>query len=472
MKNKRFHFRQLLFPLFSSCSAAVVFTLFAPVAIYLGNAEEFRFTLYDFWFVPAVMFLFCTGVLFLITLLLRKISRQTGFIWGAVLFTLGILVYLQGSFLFEDTGVLNGSAYLAAEHREHILQNSILWGLPLLFVTLLSSRAKHPNESLLTVLTGLFSAFVLLALAVLLLGAKREYLRPRESFVSDRGLLDVSDSGNVIIIVPDMFDADYMKTIYAQTPELLEDFTGFTWFDHVDGCFFSTKDSLSHFFRQDELFDTLEQENFSLGIYTDARFLPTELQAKTVNILRERAKITDLPRFTAILYRLVACGYAPDLFRESVWLYGDEFDSLYAPVQSDSRMYTTSNTGFYQKMKTDGISVIDTPCFRMFHLYGVHYPYVMDEYLHPILPSYSDANALSAARGTLRILAAYLKRLKETGVYDSALIVIMADHGYTAPDLETDPLLMIHRPGSSGRMNVSEASVSQANIASLIESIL
>jgi len=472
MKNNRLNFRQLLFSLLSACSAAVVFTLYAPVAIYLGNAEEFRFTLYDFAFVPVLVFLLCTGVLFLLSLLLRKISARLGFVWNALLFAIGVLVYLQGSFLFEDTGVLNGTAYLAAEHQEHILQNTLLWGGILLLVILFSALVKHPNEELLTVFSGLFSAFVLISLFILLLGAKSEYLKPRESFVSDRGLFEVSDEDNVIVLVPDMFDADYMEAIFAQSPELLEDFFGFTWYKNTEGCFSSTKDSLTHFFRQKNLFDTLEQQDYSLGIYTDGRYIPAELQEKTENILRERARITDLPFFTALLYRLAACGYAPDLFREAVWLYGDEFDRLFAPVRSGSRMYTTSNTGFYEKMKEDGITVTEKPCFRMIHLYGAHYPYVMDEYLHPIPPSYSDENALGAARGTLRILAAYLNRLKEAGVYDDALIVIMADHGYTAPGLETDPLLMIHRPGSTGFVTVSPETVPQEDIASFIHSAL
>lgn len=105
----------------------------------------------------------------------------------------------------------------------------------------------------------------------------------------------------------------------------------------------------------------------------------------------------------------------------------------------------------------------------MIHLYGSHYPYVHDEYLNPINPSFSDENAVKASRGVLRILSAYLEHMKDMGVYDSSLIVIMADHGYVGPGMETDPLFLVKEPyASADKLTVDKTFFSQSELPAII----
>ena len=454
----------LLLLLFSSISAAITFFLYAPCAIYISNAEEFPFTLADFFYIPVLCFIFTTAILFAAGLLIK--NGRTAYC--AVLLAIGLLFYLQGSFLFEDTGVLNGMPYYAAEHRAHIIQNSIIWILSILISVFSALRFRKNAARILTAISGIFSAFIALSLAIVLLTAKSEYLKPREGFVSKRGLYEASRKCNVIVIVPDMFDKTYMSRIIESEPEIADEFSGFTFYSGVNGCYYSTKDSLSAFLADAKLQDAIHIGDFSSGIYTDSRFIPADLQAESVNCLSEKAHITNIPAFTVTLYRLAACAYAPDIFRESVWLYGSEFEGFYSPDSTYERIYTTSNSEFYNGLKEQGITLSDKPHFRFIHIYGAHYPYVMDDCLNPIVPSYSDINAVKAARGTLRIISVYLDRLKSAGAYDSSLIVIMADHGYTAPGVQADPLLMIRLPGSDSPFEVSDKTIIQNEIPEIL----
>ena len=453
-----------LLPLFSSIFATITFCLYAPVQIYFGNAEEFLFTLYDFWFIPVGVFITVTLILFLIG---NNLHGKAKTIFCAILFAAGLLIYLQGSILFENMGVLNGMPYALTDHLSHAIPNTAIWVLAAAIIVLLALKVKASRKTL-TSLSIAGSAFILISLILILAGAKSEYLRPRDSFISDKNILNASKEKNVIVIVPDMFDKTYMEAILDETPEISYELEGFTFYDGLEGCFDSTKDSLSYFLNTDPLFSPLDTYGYSFGIYTDSRFIPDSLKESCDNIISGESGINNIPKFIATLYRLVGCSYAPDILRQACWLMGDEFDSLYSPKDSDEALYTISNTAFYEKLESFGINESHSPRFELIHLYGAHYPYITDENLNPMIPSYSDANAIRASRGTLKIIFEYLNKLKKAGAYDNSLIVIMADHGYTEPGAINDPLLMIKPADSTGDFKTAKAYINQADIPEII----
>lgn len=461
--------RGLLLPLFCSLFACLPFFLYAPISVYLANAEEFIFTLADFAIVPVVCFLLAAAVFFGVGCLIKGRALS---VYCAVLFALGFLSYIQGSFLLKDTGVLNGMPYDPSAHTAEITANCMIWAIVIALCIIFAVRGKKAADRVFKYASGIMSAFLLVALAVLLISAKGEYFEKRSSFVSSKGLLDASEEDSFILIVPDMFDRTYMDTILAESPETALFLDGFTYYPHVRGCYSSTKESIPAFLSDPELMSALEKGGFETGIYTDSRFIPEILREDSVNVAEGTAHISDIPAFTAVLYRLAACSYAPDVLRGYVWLYGNEFDELYTAEDSRYSVYTISNISFMDALKQNGITVSPNNVFRMIHLYGSHYPYVTDENLNPIAPSFSDENAVKASRGVLEILYEYISALKRAGIYDKTMIVVMADHGYTVPGEQTDPLLMIRLPGDYMPFSISDEEVPQERIPAMLASMV
>lgn len=461
MNNFRSENRRLLL---CSVFASLMPALYAPLAVYLANSEEFVFTLAHFFWIPPVCFAACALVLFLIGLPMRK-ARPA---YCGLLTAAGLMAYLQYTFLTENTGVFNGMPYLLEDHLGHAVPDLILWLLVSAVFVFTAIRFRETAGRIFAAVSGVLSAFLAVSLAVLLLSTDRGALLPPDGFVSSRDVLDACAGENVIVIVPDMFDKTYMETILEETPELSADFPGFTWYRGTEGCYSSTKESLTAFLSDESLCAAVSGGGYSVGIYTDGRLISDELRDVSENFLREPGRIGDLPRFTRTLLRLSACTCAPDVLRPLVWLRGDEFDGLYTPLDSEESVYSVSNTGFYEALKQNGITEAESPCFRLIHLYGAHYPYVHDEFLEPITPSFSDENAIRASRGALRVISRYLRGLKSVGAYDHSLIIIMADHGYAAPGLMTDPLLMVKLPGEKSGFSVNEEALSQRDIPSLI----
>ena len=126
---------------------------------------------------------------------------------------------------------------------------------------------------------------------------------------------------------------------------------------------------------------------------------------------------------------------------------------------------TNNDFEFYERLLTEEVTVNEgfQSTFRLYHLFGPHPGCYMNE------KAEYDPNAsqTDAARGDFLILSAYIRFLKESGIYDNTAIIVTADHGNQneAEDLvlHSPPCcVMLFKPvgaDSSRPMETSEAPV-------------
>ena len=472
----------------SALFAAFSFFFYAPCAVYFPNAEEFAFTFADFWVILLGCTLFSATLLTGIGLLLKRTQK----IYCACLLAFGISVYLQGSFLAEDLGAFNGLPYLWRDSISHIVLDGFIWLMIAMLCVLIAVKTKKNGRKLITCAATAGFLFLTLTSLLLIGSSKKEYLHSRQFFVSDRNLFSVSEDRNVIILVLDMFDNDYMETIAGDSPELLEELDGFTWFSNTVSVFGATNYSLGSFLsgapmlnqqpsyaetlnanaESDSFFPTLVENGWDLEIYTEAKYIPDLVAANAENCLIGKGEIINIPAFCGVMYRMAACSFLPDAVRPFIWLSGTEFDGLYGRKNSDDMAFTIATIPFFRKVQSQSLSLQSIPCFRLIHLFGAHYPYTMNENLQPIPPSYSDENAIRAAKASLKVTLLYLNKLKELGIYDDALIIVMGDHGYSVDGGLTNPMLMIHRPEQDEPFAVSRVPASFIDLPKTILSAL
>ena len=472
-----------------SAAAAFAFLVYAPYSIYFPNAEEFTFTFFDFWWIPLLCFVAACVVMLIPGLLFPKLR----IVWCSLLFGIVLCTLLQGSLLYQDYGTFNGLPYDWQSNIRQILTDASVWLLLTGICISFTLRWRNLATKVLRAGSAILLAFMIFTCGILITSSKKEYLRQGETFVSDKDILTVSAAQNVLVFVLDMFDNSYIETILETEEKTTEAFRDFTWYKNTTGCFGATNYSIGSFlsgslmlnqqpsygetlnrnYEANLLFPALLEDGWNLGIYTEGKFIPQKLAENTDNCLKgEKAAIKDLPSFLSALYRMCACRFAPDAIRPFVWLTGNEFESVYGLRNGEYEAYTISNSAFYRHLCPENIRITEQPCFRFIHLFGAHYPYLMDEYLNPISPSYSDANAVGAAKGTLRIVQRYLELIKENEAYDDSLIILMGDHGYSIDGGLTNPLLMIKPAGKRGAFSVSESPVSLADLQKTILSSL
>lgn len=468
--------------LFTS-GASFPFFVVAPLTIYFANSEEFDFTFYNFWFYPLICFTLAVVVLMALYLTIGRISDRGKNAFAGMLFAFGLACWLQSRFLAEDLGAFNGQPYNWQDSYGHIVSDGLIWLLLLVSCAAVAAVIGEKCVKAMKAISVAFSVFLTITLLITVLSARKEYFRPDSKYVTDHGMFTASQECNVIVLIPDMFDEEYFADIVEQSPELLEEFEGFTYFNAATGSYGGTNYALGAFlagqpllngeatyslmlnsaYRGNTMFSKLKAAGWDLGIYTDGKFIPEELAAMTDNCICSSPRIIDPLRFIKTLYRLCACSWLPDGLRCIFWMNGSEFDGLTAVKGSPYGQYSSSNLAFYEHV-SQGLELTVEPCFRFIHLYGAHYPYLTDEYLQSIKPSFSDESGLNAAKGVVKIISAYLEELKAINAYDNSLVIVMADHGYSIDGGLTNPVLLVKRPGDTGSLRQSNAPVSQWDV--------
>ena len=130
--------------------------------------------------------------------------------------------------------------------------------------------------------------------------------------------------------------------------------------------------------------------------------------------------------------------------------------------------YSLNDAVIYQRLMTQGLmATAEEPCFRFYHLGGVHSPYLLDRDLNYI----SDGSGTEEEQGlgTLHIISEYIKQLKSLGVYNQTTVIILADHGYHEHSyMESCPLLMIKFPGQSHPFTISDIPISYVSMAEIM----
>lgn len=107
----------------------------------------------------------------------------------------------------------------------------------------------------------------------------------------------------------------------------------------------------------------------------------------------------------------------------------------------------------------------DDKCFRFIHLVGAHSPWHQDAQMNEI----ENGTYEQSIEASMTIVATYLQKLKDSGVYDNTAIMILSDHGYNIEDDDSSekrqhPILFVKGVGEHyDELQVSSAPISQSD---------
>lgn len=466
---------------------SVTICLFAPYEMYIANKKEMWFKLSAFWWMPVVLFLLVLSGFCVIGFILKGIAKRT---YAALLFATALCIYIQGNFLNIDLGVMNGGTIAWREYTSQMMIHLVVWILIIATSIVLSIYKKNFFQKAALAISLYLIAVQVVTLLVLLFSIikKGDYATDTYAFLSNKGLYEVGTEENVIVFCLDMFDDTYFKTIYEEEPEIADEFEGFTYFSNFTGTYSTTMYSLAHLLTgkvflnnvsfyewkdnkavEGTYVDEFINNGYELGIYSsELSFIPENYKKAAGNYVEESLYITNNLNFAYDLYKLVACKYLPDIIKPFIWMDGTEFDD-WKGGESDCLPYSTQNSSFRDGILDNGISIADSnKQFKFIHINGSHYQYTIDENANDVEPD--SVSVIQCARGAIRIVQWYMEEMKKNGSYDSAVIVITADHGYYLDAVLASPVCLIKPRNATGTMKISNAPVCQVDLpATLVD---
>ncbi len=491
-------FRKRLFrALLLAFALTFTFIIIGIFDLYLVNIEIYPFPLSAiFW--PVL----CLGATCLLVLSIGLALLRGKVYDMAISISAGILLagYLQGNFFDLHLGQLSGNTTTWQDYLKHSLPNALIW---LVIITLACALYHFHKKAwkLATVvlpilligmqIAGLTSVAIAADVSV---KAKEVAVQPQTTYLSTKGMFELSTKDNIIVIVLDRLDTKYIDTVKSENPNFFEPLDGFTYFSNHTSLYSRTYPSVtylltgkkSHFeeppdtlfneaYQNSTFLPELRKHGYTTKLYMDGYY--TYSHARQLEGLADNLGTTTHTMQTQtmpILGKMVdfsAYRYSPRLLKPAFSLQERDFNKSIA-IQGADPAYTPSNdTWILQHLRESGLTLQNRQNnFAYIHMVGCH-EIVLNEQSECV--GERNTNIVKHTQGEFNIVYTYLQEMKKLGVYDNATIIITGDHGKSEDrkDLQNGVTvgLFVKPKGSHGTpLQVSKSPVSHANFQATI----
>lgn len=477
----------VLFPVIS-------YLILGPLEIYSGNKKDFSFVFTDFiWMFLGIAILFWALVSVVAALFNDNINEK---ICTAILI-FGVASYIQNMFLNIKLSEADGSPMNWESIKSYVYINLGIWIILIGLIVILHMVLNRKWTGILTGSAAFFSAVQLAAVFFILvseLTADVEGEGIKDLNITGKGQFEVAKNHNIIVIVLDTFGNTQMENTWEINPDLLDEFSDFTYYNNADCHYYCTFPSMTHMLTGNEFdftvngkewlnrswqsekatkfYDILSDKGYMCNLFSNngGGIIYGDLEnlyEKFSNVQPEESVI-DHSGLLYLLGKMSIYKYCPYIVKPHFEVLTSEFDGI--ATLKENKNVIDDNTEFYEALVESELKV-NPECQNALiiqHLSGTHAPYTTDRNAKFVEETTID----ETVQGLITICKEYLQQLKKLDVYDEATIIITADHGSWSGG-DPQPILFVKQSGEKHRqLEVNTAPVSlddfQATILSLI----
>ena len=468
-----------------SVAAGFMLFLYAPLEIYFNNKYEFWFDFYDLIPLCLLMFAVFTGVSFLLAFIVSKINTRLYHGFLTVYLIAFLCTYIQGNFMIGNLPHLDGSTVDWAQYSGLRIGSVALWvAVTVLVILTVKKLSLTKVADAAGAVSGLISLVLLVTLVTL--GFTKQGLEHKFSMINTTyGELEMSTDQNLVLLVLDTVDGDIMSQVIEHHPEYKETLSDFTYYNNTMSAYPFTAYSVPYLFsgewyedqeefieyakrvyREAPFFDDLEARGYRMGMYEEEAYRLEESMLRFENMIDTTPTISSIAQFMKLEIKLVGFKYMPFDLKRFCLTIPAEFNSLEKTDDiSDYELFSSDNQVFYTYLEKTPVTLTDDKCFRFIHLVGAHSPWHQDAQMNEI----ENGTYEQSIEASMTIVATYLQKLKDSGVYDNTAIMILSDHGYNIEDDDSSekrqhPILFVKGVGEHyDELQISSAPISQSD---------
>lgn len=488
MKNRK----ELIPGIIVSFAFAFMVCIYAPLELYFNNVFDFWFDVYTLLPMLLILFLGVGVVLSGIQWIMFSVSKKVYDIGLLISFGIYIISYIQGNFLVGNLPVLDGSEVDWELLKAGRIESLVLWCVVFLIVIFIYKKWGKVLFVNMVQLVCICMTLMLLVTGVSISNTKNGLMHKPSYCMTYKNILQMSKDTNYIILVLDTIDGKRCTEILEERPDLCNVFSDFTYYSNTMGGYPFTKFSIPYIIsgirfenERDELdyfenayvgspiLNKLAQKQFLIGMYGADTPLNEDYLGNFENVIAKNGSISTPFVFMLDQLKLAGLRYAPfDLKKLCVFNPG-EFGSMRVVAGADDIFdFTNSNKIFYDKLQNESIKTIAYRCFKFIHLEGAHVPLRYNKDMEIVEQCTYD----ESVEGCIKLVDTYLNKLKNSGVYDNSVIIVMSDHGYESDYKDwhgrQDPVLFVKGINEHHEFNVSKAPVSYDDLQVAYERLM
>lgn len=460
-----------------SLAASFMIMVFAPIEIYYSNQDQFWFEIKQL--IPVVICLFMIFlVVSLVVLGVLFLINQKAYNVGIILYLIAFLsTYIQGNFLVKNLPGLDGTQPVWKDYISEDIKTIIVWGvvsaIVIAFAVKFKSQKLRNAISIVSVCIFLMIAVTLVTVVLTTKVTDKDY----EMVVTDKDEFEMSSDTNFIILLLDAMEGGTYDEVAQNHPGYAEIMRDFTYYDNTVCGYTFTKQSIPFIlsgkwyenerpfadyatdaYTNSPFLTKLSQKGYKMSLYEPELYTSDKELYKFSNIIKDKTDISSYITFMKREIQITGYKYAPFILKRFCMVGTQDFED-FRTNPDDCETFSYDNEVFYNAVKNSEMTKTDDKTFKFIHIWGAHVPFVFDKDMNRI----EDGTYAQNVEACMTMTDAYLKKLKENGVYDNSVIIVMADHGYGlsyGPRNRQHPVLFIKGKNESHDYTVSEAPIS------------
>ena len=488
---------------------ALTVLFFAPLEVLLANAGEFFVPFGNVWWLQLLLALLAA---LLFSGILMLLPARAGLTVAGLSLAFGLASYLQVLFMNGHMVSLTGERFDITPAG--IRNNLIIWIAILLLVTVLvfffTKTHRKPTELAMRAVAAALTVMQLVGFVSSVFTTDlNPSVRKQEHVLTTAGQFELSSKQNTVVFILDTADAVYAEEMLQRWPELKDTLSGWVWYPNTTSRYNRTYPSLPYLFtaqecHMDKPVPVYVDEAWTAGMGfikgladagTDVRVLTPDPElisdladpyiANAVPYNYSDFGNLYLPRLEKVLLRVALYKCMPYQFKFPFRYDMDYANTAAFKIFNDPSLHFNDKDNAFAADLRGALTATDAydRAFRFYHLYGPHIGADWDENLAPRAAADAEEDYPAVLRGSFRNIEDYIQQLKDLGLYDSATIIVTADHGtnFGIPEgqpLERTttacPLLMVKYPGAdlSQPLQVNRAPLSQDEFIATVEQSL
>ena len=467
------------------------FIFFGPLEMVAFGGDSFLYTYKDVLLPISVIF---AAVFIAATVLTSMLKGRVFDCAVSVLFAITVCGYLQAALFNGSLGILTGDMIRWDWHQWELLFDSLFWIFVTLFVFFILYLYKKLWTNIVTLVSVMLVIMQFIPAAAILGGFyEQAKITDLTSYtLSKDGMYELSAENNLIVIVLDRLDYDYLEKVREKDPDFFDRLDGFTSYTNAISAYARTRPALAQLLTgyeetafkttpeeyyneawengDDNILTLLGKEGYSVELYTSIKYLfgSTEYMDYVSNAKYLEKRNIVYPTLIGKLMNLSVYRYAPTAIKPFFWADTDYYNNDVFASDEDTYVFNDSE---YAPALAKVTADREGSSFKLYHLHGPHTPHTMNA---DGTQSDGYTSVTEQTMGSFNILYSMFDRMKELGVYKDATIIITGDHGDPVDDYvpltKATRIGLLYKPsGSEGTpLAESKAPVCTDNIPALI----
>ena len=464
--------------------------IYEPIVMYANNILDLWFDI-DIIFGPLILifilfFLLLCFIYTSIYFISNKINKENKFykFISILSYILFIDFYIQGNYLIYNLPKLNGDFINWSKYKtDSIISFLVLIILVVLTLFLLKKKKYDKVSNIYNYVS--IAIFAILCISLITTCFTTDVLKKKDPIeFTTKNINNVSTNQNFFILLVDAVDSRIFNKVLNES-EYKNTFNDFTYYPDTMSTYAFTRDSipfiLSGVWNENDykfldyynnamdnspLIDSLIEKNYSINLYDEDILWNSD---KTKNIDNAIVKKVPLDKF--VFYRQEAKYFIFKYFPYFLKKYSfiETMDFYRCKDRREVDIYNWDNDFIYNLMDNK-VNKIDNNNFSYMHIEGGHPPFDRDENFNYIKNGSYDQKLIV----TIKIINKFINRLKENGVYDNSVIIVLSDHGYNFDDSEgrQNPILYIKGRDEHHEMYNTDTAISYVDLIDAYKDLL